>query len=199
LVEQDLHEAAAPHGRPVTEQRAPDFGTPRNHRSPRRDLCARASFPIAVDIGHGYKRSPRIRSSGSGRHRQLAHRIAVASRTSPLCVKRALGLACSYAGILGRCSPVSRHPARARWCRLVRGSTWTPVALRRGARRSGAGRDASIRSSVTALGLVVAREWLVRRAGVLGCEPAGLDAVSFPDCPPRSLPVTRRTSLIMRW
>ena len=40
------------HGRPVTEQRAPDSGTRRNHRSPRRNLCARAGFSIAVDMGH---------------------------------------------------------------------------------------------------------------------------------------------------
>ena len=39
---------------------------------------------------------------------------------------------------------------------------------------------------VTVLGLAVTREWLVRRAGVSGCEPAALDAVSFPECPPGS-------------
>jgi len=39
---------------------------------------------------------------------------------------------------------------------------------------------------VAVLGLVLAREWLVRRAGVLGCEPAALDAASFPECPPGS-------------
>jgi hypothetical protein len=32
--------------------------------------------------------------------------------------------------------------------------------------------------------LVRVREWLVRRAGVLGCEPVTLDLESFPFCPP---------------
>ena len=38
------------------------------------------------------------------------------------------------------------------------------------------------------LGLLVAREWLFRRAGDSGCELVTLDAESFPDCPPGSLP-----------
>jgi hypothetical protein len=49
-----------------------------------------------------------------------------------------------------------------------------------------------------ALGLVLAREWLVRRAGGSGCEPVTLDAESFPVCPPgscRTVSLWRRTSL----
>jgi hypothetical protein len=66
LVGQDLHEAAASMGGllPNSEHRIP--GTPRNYRSPRRDLRARASFPIAVDMGHGHTPSPRTRSPDLG-------------------------------------------------------------------------------------------------------------------------------------
>jgi hypothetical protein len=53
-----------------------------------------------------------------------------------------------------------------------------------------------------ALGLALAREWLLRRAGGSGCEPVTLDAESFPVCPPGSLAVSfgsgRLASLIMR-
>ena len=34
------------------------------------------------------------------------------------------------------------------------------------------------------LALVRVREWLGRRAGVSGCEPAALATESFPGCPP---------------
>jgi hypothetical protein len=52
------------------------------------------------------------------------------------------------------------------------------------------------------VGLVVAREWLLRRAGVAGCEPVALDAESFPVCPPGPPSfrwrAVRRASAIMR-
>ena len=35
-----------------------------------------------------------------------------------------------------------------------------------------------------AVGLVRVREWLVRGAGVAGCEPAALELETFPVCPP---------------
>ena len=48
------------------------------------------------------------------------------------------------------------------------------------------------------LELAAAREWLLRRAGVSGCEPVALDAESFPDCPPGSLTPVDRASVIKR-
>src|SRR5438552_956674 len=51
------------------------------------------------------------------------------------------------------------------------------------------------------LGLLSAREWLFRRAGDSGCEPATLETEPFPDCPPGSLPgsfgIGRAASLII--
>src|SRR5437016_3456376 len=38
-----------------------------------------------------------------------------------------------------------------------------------------------------AVGWWRAREWLVRRAGVAGCELAALESESFPGCPPGPL------------
>src|SRR4249920_3554806 len=52
------------------------------------------------------------------------------------------------------------------------------------------------------VGLAATREWLFRRAGGSGCEPAALDAESFPGCPPGSLVLLRicwRVSLTRRW
>ena len=37
---------------------------------------------------------------------------------------------------------------------------------------------------VVVVALVRVREWLGRRAGVSGCEPAALASESFPGCPP---------------
>ena len=57
-------------------------------------------------------------------------------------------------------------------------------------------------SVVAVLELALAREWLVRRAGVPGWEPAALESESFPGCPPGSLPLRvscRRASSIIRW
>ena len=51
---------------------------------------------------------------------------------------------------------------------------------------------------VAVLSLVLAREWLVRRAGVAGCEPAALETESFPVCPPGPLLVWRCASWSMR-
>src|SRR5206468_8645217 len=69
-----------------------------------------------------------------------------------------------------------------------RGCSLTPVPLRLVRRLSGAGGDVSSRWSLVAvLGLAVAREWLFRRAGVSGCEPAALETASFPECPSRVL------------
>src|SRR5690242_7746407 len=71
---------------------------------------------------------------------------------------------------------------------LGRGCSLTPVPLRLVRRLSGAGGDVSGRWLVVAvLELAVAREWLVRRAGPSGCEPAALETASFPECPPGSL------------
>jgi hypothetical protein len=47
------------------------------------------------------------------------------------------------------------------------------------------------------VGLVMAREWLLRRAGVAGCEPVTLDAESFPVCPPGSFFFVRESAA--RW
>src|SRR4029077_11175826 len=52
-----------------------------------------------------------------------------------------------------------------------RGSTWTLAALRLVGRLSGAGTDLSRTSVAAVLELAWAREWLVRRAGLSGCEP----------------------------
>jgi hypothetical protein len=43
--------------------------------------------------------------------------------------------------------------------------------------------------------LVRVREWLVRRAGVAGCEPAALETESFPVCPPGPLWASRPSRL----
>src|SRR6516164_10219862 len=45
------------------------------------------------------------------------------------------------------------------------------------------------RRRVAVVGLFRVREWLGRRAGVSGCEPAALATESFPGCPPG--PVSR--------
>jgi hypothetical protein len=93
-------------------------------------------------------------------------------------------------------------PARARR-RPGRGCTWSPAALRLVGRLAGAGRDARIACLPAAvLELVLAREWLLRRAGLSGCEPATLETASVPGCPPGSLPLPvpcRRASAIIRW
>src|ERR1035437_9370684 len=47
---------------------------------------------------------------------------------------------------------------------------------------AGAGGEGSGGGRVVALGRV--REWLSRRSGVFGCEPAALATESFPACPP---------------
>ncbi len=84
-----------------------------------------------------------------------------------------------------------------------RGSTWTPAALRLVGRLAGAGREVSVACLPAAvLKLVLAREWLFRRAGLSGCESATPETASFPGCPPRSLPLRvscRRVSSIIRW
>src|SRR5205823_7430396 len=109
--------------------------------------------------------------------------------------------------LVRRSAPAPGIVAGARWrqgrscprprCGPGRGSTWTPAARRLVRRLSGAGGDVSGRWSLVAvLELAVAREWLVRRAGVSGCEPAALDAESFPECPPGSLAARRRASSI---
>src|SRR5689334_5981284 len=77
------------------------------------------------------------------------------------------GVACSRAGECGRCSPASRSVLPAPGARARAGSTWTPAALRLVCRLAGAGRGVGMACWWGAdLGLVVTREWLVRRAGV---------------------------------
>src|SRR6478735_7947117 len=91
-----------------------------------------------------------------------------------------------------------RRQARScpvRRCRPARGCTLTPVALRLGRRLAGAGRGVRTRvvsgawlRDAPVLRLVTAREWLIRRAGLSGCEPATLATVLVPDCPPGPFP-----------
>jgi anti-sigma-K factor RskA len=81
LAGQDPHEAAAPTGGllPNSEHRIAELAVTTDHRVA---IFVPEPVFIAVDIGHGYKTVAPRQKPRSGRHRQLAHRIAVASRSA---------------------------------------------------------------------------------------------------------------------
>jgi hypothetical protein len=143
----------------------------------------------------------------------LDHRLGMSSRARSACATK------SQCEFQRRTSNARRSTSRA-----IGGRRDAPLSIDPSVRARGPARCAPIETSLCqglrrrcgeersdeelgawrawALGLLVAREWLFRRAGDSGCEPVTLDAESFPDCPPGSLPrpfgTGRAASLIIR-